>query len=229
MLNTVFQSNISISGYPCMPCANPFMAAAPVVNPFMGGSIFNFGTPFVPFMPAVPAMPIFNFPMFNFPMLNFPFFGFRSNGAETQQNIPSSTSSKIKTGLLKGNLKGKEAYITSLCEKYGVDVGVVLSIIGQESGFGTSNLAKHNNFMGYRAAGDAGKNEKGYGYFSTPEKGLEAAIKNLANYPSKYKKQGVTKIDFNNIDAIGRIYCEGSSYSNSLRNIYNKTVKRYLA
>lgn len=41
-----------------------------------------------------------------------------------------------------------------------------------------------------------------------PKKGLKSAIKNLANYPAKYKKQGVTKIDFNNIDAIGRIYCE---------------------
>ena len=107
-----------------------------------------------------------------------------------------------------------------------MDVGVVLSIIGQESGFGTSNLAKHNNFMGYRAAGDLGKSSKGFGYFSTPEKGLEAAIKNLASYPKKYSN--ISKIDFNNMDAIGKIYCEGNSYSAAVKNLYNSTVKKYL-
>lgn len=130
---------------------------------------------------------------------------------------------------MKGNLKGKEAVITQLCEKYNVDVALALSIIGQESGFGTSNLAQHNNFMGYRAAGDAGKSSKGFGYFSTPEKGLEAAIRNLSKYPEKYASKGVKKADMNNIDAIGRIYCEGSSYSSAIKNIYDKTVKSYLA
>lgn len=70
--------------------------------------------------------------------------------------------------------------------KYGVDIALVVSIIGQESGFGTSNLAQHNNFMGYRAKGDLGKSAKGFGYFSTPEKGLEAAIKNISRYPERY-------------------------------------------
>ena len=163
------------------------------------------------------------------PTLTFPTINFNNTTPSTSVDNTSysyNSSSKIKPGLLKGNLQGKEGLITQLCQKYNVDVGVVLSIIGQESGFGTSNLAKHNNFMGYRAAGDLGKSSKGFGYFSTPEKGLEAAIKNLASYPKKYSN--ISKIDFNNMDAIGKIYCEGNSYSAAVKNLYNSTVKKYL-
>lgn len=163
------------------------------------------------------------------PTLIFPTINFNNTTSSTSVDNTSysyNSSSKIKPGLLKGNLQGKEGLITQLCQKYNVDVGVVLSIIGQESGFGTSNLAKHNNFMGYRAAGDLGKSSKGFGYFSTPEKGLEAAIKNLASYPKKYSN--ISKIDFNNMDAIGKIYCEGNSYSAAVKKLYNSTVKKYL-
>lgn len=164
------------------------------------------------------------------PTLTFPTVNFNNNTTSSTSvdntSYSYNSSSKIKPGLLKGNLQGKEGVITQLCQKYNVDVGVVLSIIGQESGFGTSNLAKHNNFMGYRAAGDLGKSSKGFGYFSTPEKGLEVAIKNLASYPKKYSN--ISKIDFNNMDAIGKIYCEGNSYSAAVKNLYNSTVKRYL-
>lgn len=142
----------------------------------------------------------------------------------------TNTSSKIKPGLLKGKLKGKEALITQLCEKYNVDVGLVLAIIGQESGFGTSNLAiNHNNFMGYRAKGDLGKDANGHGYFSTPEKGLEVAIKNIAKYPERYANKGVLAANMNYIDEIGKIYCETGTYATAIKNIYNKTVKKYLA
>lgn len=163
-------------------------------------------------------------PSFNFPTINLN--NTTSSTSVDNTSYTYNSSSKIKSGLLKGNLQGKEGVITQLCQKYNVDVGVVLSIIGQESGFGTSNLAKHNNFMGYRAAGDLGKSSKGFGYFSTPEKGLEAAIKNLASYPKKYSN--ISKIDFNNMDAIGRIYCEGNGYSTAIKNLYNTTVKNYL-
>ena len=180
-------------------------------------------------MPTLSTLPTFNFGPVSY---NFNFSYGSSNPFSTDSsssNYEFNSSSKIKLGLLKGNLKGKEAVITQLCEKYNVDVALVLSIIGQESGFGTSNLAQHNNFMGYRAAGDAGKSSKGFGYFSTPEKGLEAAIRNISKYPQKYASKGVKKADMNNIDAIGQIYCEGSSYSSAIKNIYNKTVKSYLA
>ena len=155
---------------------------------------------------------------------------FSTSPANTEiSDYKVNTSSKIKPGLLKGNLKGKEALITQLCQKYNVDVALVVSIIGQESGFGTSNLAQHNNFMGYRAKGDAGISAKGFGYFSTPEKGLEAAIRNISNYPQKYADKGVKKADLNNINAIGKIYCEGNDYAPTIINLYNKTVKKYLA
>ncbi|MGN0031959.1 MAG: glucosaminidase domain-containing protein [Candidatus Gastranaerophilaceae bacterium] len=136
-------------------------------------------------------------------------------------------NSKIKPGLLKGNLVGKEAVITQLCQKYNVDVALVVTIIGQESGFGTSNLAQHNNFMGYRKEGDLGKSAKGFGYFSTPEKGLEAAIRNLSKYPERYAS--VKKADMNNIDAIAKIYCEGDAYASAIKKLYNTTVSSYLA
>ncbi len=141
----------------------------------------------------------------------------------------TNTSSKIKPGLLKGKLKGKERLITQLCKKYNVDVALAVSIICQESGFGTSNLAQHNNFMGYRAKGDLGKDANGHGLFSTPEKGLETAIRNLSKYPQRYANKGVLAANMNYIDEIGKIYCETSTYATAIKNIYEKNVKKYLA
>lgn len=132
----------------------------------------------------------------------------------------------LKAGLFKGALAGKENIVNELCHKYGVDPALVASIIGLESGWGTSNLARHNNFMGYRKAGDAGVNAKGFGYFSTPEKGLEAAIKNLARYT---RFSDVSSVDFQNLDNIGRHYCEGNVWANRVRTMHNSRVKQYIA
>lgn len=211
------------------------LASKSNVGTFGSLTMPQFATPTFQFQPINYTMPTYSFPSFNYSLpseYKFNFSGYTSTNpfnTTEESNYNTSSSSKIKTGLLKGNLKGKEAVITQLCEKYNVDVALALSIIGQESGFGTSNLAQHNNFMGYRAAGDAGKSSKGYGYFSTPEKGLEAGIRNLSKYPKKHADKGVKKADMNNIDAIAKIYCEGSSYSSEIKNIYNKTVKSYLA
>lgn len=211
------------------------LASKSNVGTFGSLTMPQFATPTFQFQPINYTMPTYSFPSFNYPLpseYKFNFSGYTSTNpfnTTEESNYNTSSSSKIKTGLLKGNLKGKEAVITQLCEKYNVDVALALSIIGQESGFGTSNLAQHNNFMGYRAAGDAGKSSKGYGYFSTPEKGLEAGIRNLSKYPKKHADKGVKKADMNNIDAIAKIYCEGSSYSSEIKNIYDKTVKSYLA
>lgn len=234
-----------------MAAATSFMPYYPMFNPFMN-SLFSFPTFSMPTFAmnsnpfAFNNIPNYNFMSLPTPAINNNFqyiqnvnnFGTLTNGSifgniklNSGNNTTGTTSyssySKIKPGLLKGNLAGKEAVITQLCEKYGVDVALVVSIIGQESGFGTSNLAKHNNFMGYRAAGDCGKSANGFGYFSTPEKGLEAAIRNLSKYPERYAS--VKKADMNNIDAIGQIYCEGTTYASAIKNIYNKTVKEYLA
>lgn len=211
------------------------LASKSNVGTFGSLTMPQFATPTFQFQPINYTMPTYSFPSFNYSLpseYKFNFSGYTSTNpfnTTEESNFNTSSSSKIKTGLLKGNLKGKEAVITQLCEKYNVDVALALSIIGQESGFGTSNLAQHNNFMGYRAAGDAGKSSKGYGYFSTPEKGLEAGIRNLSKYPKKHADKGVKKADMNNIDAIAKIYCEGSSYSSEIKNIYDKTVKSYLA
>ncbi len=233
---------------------NPFLGSVFMAPSF---GFYNFGMMTNPFVNNF--VPSYNFPSFNLPLVNsFSYtpntsgFGSitsnyaylnqnnkiqkpestnSSNSSNNSQNdlpkITYNSASKLKPGLLKGNLVGKEAVITELCEKYDVDLGLVVSIIGQESGFGTSNLAQHNNFMGYRAAGDCGKSSKGFGYFSTPEKGLEVAIRNLSKYPERYSS--VKKADMNNIDAIGKIYCEGDTYASAIKNLYNTTVRGYLA
>lgn len=132
----------------------------------------------------------------------------------------------LKPGLFKGALAGKEDVVNEICHKYGVDPALVASVIGLESGWGTSNLAQHNNFMGYRKAGDAGQNAKGFGYFSTPEKGLEAAIKNLAGY-TRYSD--VSAVDFNNIKEIGGHYCEGNVWANKIMAVHDSRVKNFVA
>ena len=136
-------------------------------------------------------------------------------------------NAELKPGLFKGQLAGQEALVCKICKKYNVPPALVASIIILESGNGTSNLARHNNFGGYRAAGDLGKNEKGFGYFSTIEKGLEAMISNIAKYPERYKD--VDAVDFANLDDIGRHYCEGNVWPDRIRNVYNSTVQNYLA
>jgi len=144
---------------------------------------------------------------------------------ETKKQHSLTDESGIKPGLFKGQLAGKEEVVNQLCRKYGVSPALVASIIGLESGWGTSNLAQHNNFMGYRKAGDLGCNGKGFGYFSTPEKGLEAAIRNLAGYT---RFSDVASVDFNNLDSIGRHYCDGQ-WAPAVRRMYNSTVQKYVA
>lgn len=142
---------------------------------------------------------------------------------ETHQNTPK----KLKPGLFKGKLAGQEALVERLCEKYNVPVDIIAAIIGLESGWGTSNLAvNHNNFGGYRAAGDMGKNENGYGYFSTIEKGLEAMIRNISTYPQRFSD--VKAINYENLDAIAKHYCN-ANWAVKIRSVYNTRVKRYLA
>ncbi len=135
-------------------------------------------------------------------------------------------ASELKPGLFKGKLAGQEALVTRLCKKYGIDPALVASIIGLESGWGTSNLAVNsNNFMGYRSSGDLGKNAKGFGKFSTPEKGLDAAIKNLSKYT---RFSDVKSVDFNNLNQIGRHYCD-NTWAQSVQRMHNSRVKKYIA
>ena len=149
-----------------------------------------------------------------------------SNGQSQNTPITEPQGGDLRPGLFKGRLAGQEALVTRICRKYGVSPALVASIIGLESGWGTSNLAMHNNFGGYRAAGDLGKNAKGFGYFSTIEKGLEAMIRNLAGY-TRYRD--VAQVNFNNLDSIGRHYCEGGVWSGRVRQMYNFRVRNYIA
>ena len=141
----------------------------------------------------------------------------KSEGTKKEYGMKQST---LPEGLFQGNLAGQEDLVCEISEKYGVDPVLVASIIAYESGWGTSSLAAQNNFMGYRAAGDAGVSERGFGYFSTVEKGLEATIGNLSEYPSRY--DSISAVDYNNIDAIGAIYCEGNTWAGQIKTIYNQ-------
>ena len=139
---------------------------------------------------------------------------------------PIDENCELKPGLFKGRLAGQEALVVKICKKYGVSPALVTSIICEESGYGTSKKAYNNNFMGYRAAGDLGIDSGGFGKFSTIEKGLEAGISNLARYT---RFSDVSSVDFNNLDAIGRHYCEGNVWASHVRNVYNTVVSKYIA
>ena len=233
-------SGIGFNSYPMMPSMPAFGFGYNNTNNLTGFNTQNYNYNFNSFAPVNNFGINLNSYMatlvnqmqssFKMPSFNFNQYLGKTSKTETEHqglNNYDPANSKIKPGLLKGNLVGKEAVITQLCQKYDVDVALVVTIIGQESGFGKSNLAQHNNFMGYRKEGDLGKSAKGFGYFSTPEKGLEAAIRNLSKYPERYAS--VKKADMNNIDAIGKIYCEGDTYASAIKNLYNTTVSSYLA
>ncbi len=223
----------------------PSFSMFPMNNFSMPGSIFSmpmmpmFQMPMMPMfqMPMMPMMPNFNF-MSGFNVNNLSFLNTpsqkssssssKSKDSESVETPADSgkTKSAFKQGLFKGALAGKEELVTRICRKYNVNPAVVASIIGLESGWGTSNLAQKNNFGGYRAQGDAGRNDKGFGYFSSAEKGLEAMIKNLASYPQRYSD--VTAVDFDNIVNIGKHYCN-ANWGNKVKEMYNSRVSKYLA
>ena len=208
----------------------PFFSPQPI-----GGSIFGHS-----FMSSLPTLNFSAMPQMLPPMPSFKPITYTSsastvtsssasvsNGTSTQSSAAiSDTSSELKPGLFKGRLAGKEGLVCSISKKYGVSPALVASIIGLESGYGASSLASHNNFMGYRAAGDLGKNDNGFGYFSTIEKGLDAAIKNLSRYT---RFSDVSAVDFNNLDSIGRHYCEGGVWAGRVKAVYNDVVKKYVA
>ena len=112
----------------------------------------------------------------------------------------------IKEGTMAGVLEGKEKAIEDLCEKYGVEPKFIAALIGAETGWGTTGVSVQNNPMSYRASGDLGKDENGFGIFSTPEAGLEAGISNIADYRNRY---GIEAIDIDHADEIGEIYADG--------------------
>lgn len=174
---------------------------------------------------------------FNATIGNTPLFNMQGmqNFSSSLQNMASgdaSTSSMVdsnsdlKPGLFKGRLAGQEALVSGIAKKYGVSPALVASIIGLESGWGRSPLAMNsNNFMGLKGSGDAGKSGS-FARFSSIEKGLEAGIKNLASYASRFSD--VNAVDFNNLDAIARHYCN-AGWAGKVREMYDKNVKRYLA
>lgn len=201
----------------------------------VSGSIFGSGFMSTPLLFNFSTMPKTFLPMPSFNSITYtPSAGTAtsssasvSGGSSAQSSATiSDTSSELKPGLFKGKLAGQEALVCRISKKYGVSPALVASIIGLESGYGTSALASHNNFMGYRAAGDLGKNAKGFGYFSTIEKGLDAAIKNISKY-TRYSD--VSAVNFNNLDAIGSHYCEGGVWAGRVRAVYNDVVKKYVA
>lgn len=135
----------------------------------------------------------------------------------------ATSDTTIPPGTLKGKLAGKEEIIERLCQKYGIkDVKFVGAILGVEHSFGAARSGvgvSCNNYMSYRAAGDTGmKNGNGFGIFSSVDAGLEAGIRNLAAYTSRYN---IPEISIEYVDQIGAHYCD-AAWSNEMKRIYSQ-------
>jgi len=102
-----------------------------------------------------------------------------------------------ENGFDKGVLAGYGEYIEDVCEKYDIDPYLVLSIMAQETGYGTSNaIIKHNNPGGYMDSATGYSTVK---HFNSLEEGIEAVVRNLSK---NYIHKGLTSIS-----AIGNKYC----------------------
>lgn len=88
-------------------------------------------------------------------------------------------------------------------KQYNVDPYFLVAIATEESGRGTSGLARsQNNFFGRKSGG---------GWASYTSK--SAGITNEAQYISEI----YLNVGLNNIDSIGRKYCEGNAWANKIR------------
>ncbi|MCR5266569.1 MAG: hypothetical protein K6E29_08275 [Cyanobacteria bacterium RUI128] len=135
----------------------------------------------------------------------------------------ANSDTTIQPGTLKGKLAGKEDLVEQLCQKYGIkDVKFVGAILGVEHSFGRAQSGvgvSCNNYLSYRAAGDTGmKNGNGFGIFSSVDAGLEAGIRNLAAYTSRYN---IPEISIDYVDQIGAHYCD-AEWSESMRRMYSQ-------
>lgn len=129
-------------------------------------------------------------------------------------------SQVLSSGKFKGALKGKEKLIEQIANKYGVEPKLFAAILALESSWGASALAlQHNNFGGVTGKGDSGK-AGDFAAFSSVEKGIEAAAKNLAQYTGKYSD--VSALDISNVHSIGKHYCVGGNWANKVSTIYNQ-------
>ena len=93
-----------------------------------------------------------------------------------------------------GVLRGKGQVFIDYANKYDIDAALAVAIAVEESGRGTSSLARNNyNFFGMRAVSG------GWRKFSSVEEGIEGGISYISR---KYISQGIV-----NIKDIGKIYC----------------------
>lgn len=94
----------------------------------------------------------------------------------------------------KGVLRGTGQKFIDYANKYDIDAALAVAIAVEESGRGTSKLARNNfNFFGMKAASG------GWRKFNSVEEGIEGGISYISR---KYISQGIT-----NIQDIGKIYC----------------------
>ena len=140
----------------------------------------------------------------------------------------SVNSSNLPDGFFNkdGILAGQEKLVAEVAEKYGLEPEFLAAIIGLESGYGTSALAKsNNNFGGVSGSGDAGSTTRAsdghkFAKYSSVEAGLDAMAKNLASYNTRFSD--VKSVDINNVAAIGGHYCVGGDWANKVTSIYNR-------
>ena len=93
-----------------------------------------------------------------------------------------------------GVLRGTGQKFIDYANKYDIDAALAVAIAVEESGRGTSKLARNNfNFFGMKAASG------GWRKFNSVEEGIEGGISYISR---KYISQGIT-----NIQDIGKKYC----------------------
>lgn len=144
------------------------------------------------------------------------------NNKETEETKSKYGKSNLPANLFskEGSLAGKEAAVSSIAKKYGIEPEFLAAIMCHETGYGTSNLCRNNNNPGgTKGVGNAGTSDSGFASYKTIEDGVEAMAKNLAGY-TKY--EGVTSVDIDHVDAIGVKYCEGNTWAGNVKNMYAK-------
>lgn len=106
----------------------------------------------------------------------------------TKSNVTADDLNKIIESRTEGKyskLSGQGQAIINAADKYGVDATWILAMMGEESAWGTSNIAiDKNNFFGYGAY-DSSPYASAYSYANT-EQGIDSVVKSVVeNYFNK--------------------------------------------
>ncbi|MCI9069951.1 MAG: glucosaminidase domain-containing protein [Clostridium sp.] len=114
-------------------------------------------------------------------------------------------------------LEGLEGSFIKAEKEYGVNAIFLLAIVIEESGWGTSYLAKNNNnICGI-------KNGSNWRYFSNKEECIDYQANLLRN---KYLTVGGIYYNGVSVKDVNKLYCEGNEWSNNIISIAKEIVNK---